>query len=87
MIMFGFAVSGHWPYARKFAGAFAVGNFNFSILMRNEIFGRCLYWFVNTMFAKVYSGPIRANPAANYAAQWTPLWWRLGCTSVLQVRD
>lgn len=53
MIMFGFAVSGHWPYARHFAGAFAVGNFNFSILMRNEIFGRCLYWFVNTCFAKV----------------------------------
>lgn len=55
MIMFGFAVSGHWPYARHFAGAFAVGNFNFSILMRNEIFGRCLYWFVNTCFAKVWA--------------------------------
>ena len=53
MIMFGFAVSGHWPYARHFAGAFAVGNFNFSILMRNEIFGRLLYLFVNTLFAKV----------------------------------
>ena len=53
MIMFGFAVSGHWPYATKYAGAFAVANFNFSILMRNEIFGRCLYLFVNTLFAKV----------------------------------
>ena len=53
MIMFGLAVSGHWPYANQFAGAFAVGNFNFSILMRNEIFGRLLYLFVNTLFAKV----------------------------------
>ena len=53
MIMFGFAVSGHWPYATKYAGAFAVGNFNFSILMRNEIFGRILYLIVNTLFAKV----------------------------------
>ncbi|KAH9901176.1 hypothetical protein C8Q73DRAFT_233673 [Cubamyces lactineus] len=67
MIMFGFAVSGHWPYAVKFAGAFAVANFNVSILVRNEIFGRILYWLVNTLFAK-----------------WPPLWWRLGCTSVLQ---
>ena len=53
MIMFGFAVSGHWHYATKYAGAFAVANFNVSILMRNEIFGRCLYWLVNTLFAKV----------------------------------
>lgn len=53
MIMFGFAVSGHWPYAKKYGGAMAVGNFNFSILMRNEIFGRLLYLFVNTLFAKV----------------------------------
>ncbi|RDX48359.1 hypothetical protein OH76DRAFT_1352608 [Lentinus brumalis] len=67
VIMFGFAVSGHWPYATKYAGAFAVANFNVSILMRNEVFGRCLYLIVNTLFAK-----------------WTPLWWRLGCTSVLQ---
>jgi hypothetical protein len=36
--------------------------------MRNEIFGRCLYLFVNTLFAK-----------------WTPLYFRLGCTSTLQV--
>ena len=53
MIMFGFAVSGHWPYAVKYAGAFAVANFNVSILVRNEIFGRILYWLVNTLFAKV----------------------------------
>lgn len=45
-----------------------MGNLNFAVLMRNEIFGRLLYLFVNTCFAK-----------------WTPLWFRLGCTSTLQV--
>ncbi|KZT65437.1 hypothetical protein DAEQUDRAFT_523040 [Daedalea quercina L-15889] len=67
IILFGFAVSGHWSYAYKYGGAMAVGNFNVSVLVRNEIFGRCLYGFVNFCFAK-----------------WSPLWWRLGCTSVLQ---
>ena len=51
--MFGFAASGHWPYAIKYGGAMAVGNFNVSVLVRNEIFGRCLYGFVNFCFAKV----------------------------------
>ncbi|KAK7473166.1 hypothetical protein VKT23_001265 [Stygiomarasmius scandens] len=67
MIALALAATGHFPYAVKYNGAFVVGNLNFAILMRNEIFGRLLYWFVNTCFAK-----------------WTPLWWRLGCTSVLQ---
>lgn len=53
MIGLGLAASGHWPYAIKYNGAMAVANFNFSILMRNEIFGRLLYLFVNTCFAKV----------------------------------
>lgn len=53
IIMFGFAVSGHWPYAYRYGGAMAVGNFNVSVLVRNEIFGRCLYGFVNGCFAKV----------------------------------
>ncbi|KAK0210559.1 hypothetical protein DFS33DRAFT_1370985 [Desarmillaria ectypa] len=61
------AASGHFPYAIKYSGAMVVGNLNFAILMRNEIFGRILYLVVNFCFAK-----------------WTPLWWRLGCTSVLQ---
>lgn len=65
MIMFGFAVSGRWPYATKYAGAFAVGNFNVSILMRNEIFGRALYLIVNTLFAKVYPCHLRRHPTAN----------------------
>ncbi|KAJ3773855.1 hypothetical protein FB446DRAFT_834926 [Lentinula raphanica] len=67
MIGLGLAASGHFPYAIQQSGAMVVGNLNFAILMRNEIFGRILYWIVNTAFAK-----------------WTPLWWRLGCTSVLQ---
>ncbi|KZT65479.1 hypothetical protein DAEQUDRAFT_716552 [Daedalea quercina L-15889] len=67
IIMFGFAASGHWHYARQYGGAMAVGNFNVAVLVRNEIFGRCLYLFVNTCFAK-----------------WTPLRFRLMCTSILQ---
>lgn len=60
------AASGHFPYGVKYSGTIVVANFNFAILMRNEVFGRFLYLFVNT--------------------QWPPLWFRLGCTSVLQVR-
>lgn len=53
MIGIGLAASGHWPYAIEFNGAMALGNLNFAVLMRNEVFGRCLYLFVNTLFAKV----------------------------------
>ncbi|KAF8892609.1 hypothetical protein BD779DRAFT_1436875 [Infundibulicybe gibba] len=67
MIGLTLAASGHFPYAVKYSGAMVVGNLNFAILMRNEVFGRLLYLFVNTCFAK-----------------WPPLWFRLGCTSVLQ---
>ncbi|KAF9246561.1 hypothetical protein BU15DRAFT_39714 [Melanogaster broomeanus] len=63
----GFAAAGLWPYAQKYPGALVLGNLNFAVLMRNEIFGRLLYLFVNTCFTK-----------------WTPLWFRLGCTSTLQ---
>ncbi|KZT39298.1 hypothetical protein SISSUDRAFT_984981 [Sistotremastrum suecicum HHB10207 ss-3] len=61
------ALSGHFEYARKYPGAFVLGNLLTAILMRNEIFGRFLYLVVNTLFAK-----------------WTPLWFRLSCTSILQ---
>ncbi|SRR6266404_1564223 len=47
------AASGHFPYAEKYTGAMALGNLNFAILMRNELFGRFLYLIVNTCFAKV----------------------------------
>ena len=53
MIGIGLAASGHWPYAVQFSGAMVLGNLLFAILMRNEVFGRILYWFVNTFFAKV----------------------------------
>jgi hypothetical protein len=45
--------TGHLPYARKYTGAMVLGNLLFSILMRNELFGRFLYLVVNTLFAKV----------------------------------
>ena len=47
------AASGHFPYGVKYTGAIVVANFNMAILMRNEVFGRLLYLFVNTLFAKV----------------------------------
>lgn len=53
MIGLALAASGHWPYGRKYAGAIVVANFNFAILMRNEVFGRILYLVINTLFAKV----------------------------------
>ncbi len=53
MIGLALAASGHWPYGAKYCGAIVVANFNFAILMRNEVFGRLLYLFVNTFFAKV----------------------------------
>lgn len=57
------AASGHFPYADKYTSAMALGNLNFAILMRNELFGRLLYLFVNTCFAKVpiasYQSPFR----------------------------
>ena len=48
-----FAIAGLWPYAEKYPSAFVLGNLNVAVLMRNEIFGRILYLFVNTCFAKV----------------------------------
>ncbi len=53
MIGLTLAASGHFPYAIKYSGAMVVGNLNFAILMRNEIFGRILYFVVNFCFAKV----------------------------------
>lgn len=61
MIGIGLAASGHWPYAIQFNGAMALGNLNFAVLMRNEVFGRCLYLFVNTFFAKVCCLPMRSD--------------------------
>ncbi|KAG7090478.1 hypothetical protein E1B28_009592 [Marasmius oreades] len=61
------AAIGTWHYARQYTGALVLGNLFAAVLVRNELFGRFLYLFVNTFFAK-----------------WPPLWFRLGCTSVLQ---
>ena len=40
-------------YPRNYTGAFILGNLLAAILVRNELFGRFLYLFVNTLFAKV----------------------------------
>ncbi|KAF7375604.1 hypothetical protein MSAN_00449000 [Mycena sanguinolenta] len=46
------AATGKWQYPRQYTGAFVLGNLQCAILMRNELFGRCLYLVVNTLFAK-----------------------------------
>lgn len=58
MIGLGLAASGHFPYAVRYSGSIAVANLNFAILMRNEVFGRLLYLFFNTLFAKVCYLPL-----------------------------
>lgn len=67
MVGIGLAASGVWTYPIHRPAPLVLGNLMTAILMRNEVFGRILYWLVNTLFAK-----------------WPPLWFRLGCTSVLQ---
>lgn len=74
-----------WMYARKYTGVFVLGNLFTAILIRNELFGRILYLIVNTLFAKVGRGSNMVwEINMNTYSQWPPLWFRLGCTSVLQ---
>lgn len=47
------AATNVWMYPRQYTGAFVLGNLLAAILVRNELFGRFLYLFVNTFFAKV----------------------------------
>ncbi|KAG6841379.1 hypothetical protein C0991_011719 [Blastosporella zonata] len=47
------AITGQWQYPQHYSGACVLGNLLVAILMRNELFGRFLYLFVNTLFAKV----------------------------------
>lgn len=53
MIGLGLAAGGVWQYGLRYNGGIALANINVAILVRNEIFGRLLYLFVNTFFAKV----------------------------------
>lgn len=86
MIGLGLAASGIWKYGNRYTGPIVTANLNVSVLMRNEIFGRLLYIIVNALFAKVHrflKGSVSYIEC--HVFQWTPLWFRLGCTSVLQV--
>ena len=82
------AIANVWEYPRKYTGAFILGNLVTAILMRNELFGRILYLVVNTLFAKVrsqnFSEWLGTRLTKHSHGQWPPLWFRLGCTSVLQ---
>jgi hypothetical protein len=78
-------ISGAWTYPRRYTSAFVLGNLLMAILVRNELFGRALYLFVNTFFAKV---GLRLSFSFELNSQndlkWPPLTFRLACTSVLQ---
>jgi hypothetical protein len=69
----------------KYTSVFVLDNLLLAILVRNELFGRLLYLFVNTFFAKV---GFRLSFAFQLNSQddlkWPPLKFRLACTSVLQ---
>ena len=80
-----------WHYPRKYTGALVLGNLLAAVMMRNELFGRLLYLIVNVCFAKVCKKNINlwclylvATLTTSFGTQWPPLWFRLGCTSVLQ---
>ena len=78
-------ISGAWTYPRRYTSAFILGNLLTAILVRNELFGRFLYLFVNTFFAKVgfgLSSFFKLN--SQYDLKRPPLKFRLACTSVLQ---
>jgi hypothetical protein len=47
------AADGRWSYPRRYSAGCVLGNLLAAILVRNELFGRCLYLTVNTLFAKV----------------------------------
>jgi hypothetical protein len=79
------AATGVWNYPRHYTSALVLGNLLTAILMRNELFGRFLYAIVNLCFAKVRSViTLLPSPFWQFTPQWTPLQFRLGCTSALQ---
>lgn len=59
------AVIGKWSYPRHYTGAFVLGNLQVAILVRNELFVRFLYLFVNTVFAKVSIISVHGCPSAD----------------------
>ena len=63
---------------------YILGNLLAAILMRSELSGRVLHLIVNTCFAKVVLKIPLISPDECF--QWSPLWFRLTCTSILQHR-
>ena len=85
IIMLIITISGAGTYPRRYISAFALGNLLTAILVRNELFGRLLYLFVNKSFAKVCFGlPFSFELNFQYDLKWPPLKFRLACTSALQ---
>jgi hypothetical protein len=74
-----------WPYPRNYTDALILGNLLTAILVRNELFGRFLYLLVNKLFARVsVKLTLPYESQRILTIQWTPLWFRLACTSTLQ---
>jgi len=80
------AIQDVWQYPWGYSSPLCLGNLLVAILVRNELFGRILYLLVNKLFAKVRSGILITHFANLMRSddQWTPLWFRLACTSTLQ---
>lgn len=80
------AISGTWTYPRRYTGAFVLGNFLMAILMRNELFGRFLYLFVNTFFAKVGSALSCSLSSVlkmtSSGLRWSSVWHAHPCYSI-----
>ena len=79
------AIKEKWQYPRERTSALCLGNLLAAILVRNELFGRILYLLVNKLFAKVRRKVHITRQVSHVLTnQWTPLWFRLTCTSTLQ---
>ena len=76
-----------FPYAKTHAPAIALGNIVAAIAVRNELFLRYLFWFIVKIFRKVSPNlrPERMHRIIDASiGQWSPLWWRIFWTALLQ---
>jgi hypothetical protein len=80
------AIKDLWQYPWGYSSPLCLGNLLVAILVRNELFGRVVYLFVNKLFAKVRRGILTLISQISHVLtiQWTPLRFRLACTSTLQ---
>ena len=75
-----------FPYAKTHAPAIALGNIVAAIAVRNELSLRYFFWVIVKMFQKVSPNLRLENMHHTDASigQWSPLWWRIFWTALLQ---